>query len=67
VALKADDGAARVRPVLMAEALRMLGVDELPGVDAAVVAATGDVPLLGGGRRVGLVRPAFTGAVRPAR
>lgn len=67
VALKADDGAARVRPVLMAEALRMLGVDELPGVDAAAVAATGDVPLLGGGRRVGLVRPAFTGAVRPVR
>jgi L-asparaginase II len=33
-ALKADDGAARVRPVLMAEALRRSGLLEEPGVDA---------------------------------
>jgi L-asparaginase II len=59
VALKTDDGAARVRPVLMAEALRLLGVRELPGVDSAAVEATGEVPLYGGGRAVGSLRPAF--------
>ncbi len=32
-ALKTDDGAPRVRPVLMAEALRRSGVDVEPGVD----------------------------------
>lgn len=56
VTLKTDDGAARVRPVLMAEALRRLGLE---GVDEAAVAATGDVPVLGGGRRVGEIRAAF--------
>jgi L-asparaginase II len=59
VALKTDDGAARVRPVLMAEALRRLGVLDEPGVDADVVTATGEVPLLGGGRPVGWIRAAF--------
>lgn len=59
VTLKTDDGAARVRPVLMAEALRILGIGGLPGVDEAAVARTGRVPLYGGGREVGEVRPAF--------
>jgi L-asparaginase II len=59
VALKTDDGAARVRPVLMAEALRRLGVLEMPGVDAEVVVATGEVPLYGGGKPVGGLRTAF--------
>jgi len=59
VALKTDDGAARVRPVLMAEALRRLGVADLPGVDMAEVEATGEVPLLGGGRPVGIIRAAW--------
>ena len=59
VALKTDDGAPRVRPVLMAEALRRLGVAEMPGVDAAALDETGTVELLGGGRPVGLVRAAF--------
>ena len=59
VALKTDDGAPRVRPVLMAEALRRLGVGEMPGVDAAALDETGTVELLGGGRPVGLVRAAF--------
>jgi L-asparaginase II len=57
VALKTDDGAARVRPVLMAKALRRLGVLETDGVDAAAVAETGDVALLGGAHRVGEIRP----------
>ncbi len=58
-ALKTDDGAARVRPVLMAEALRRSGVLEEPGVDAEAVRGTGLVELLGGGRPVGVIRASF--------
>ena len=58
-ALKTDDGAPRVRPVLMAEALRRSGVCDEPGVDAAAMAATGRVELLGGGLPVGEIRAAF--------
>ena len=56
VALKTDDGAARVRPVLMAAALERAGVLDEPGVDAAAVRRTGVVELLGGGRPVGEIR-----------
>ena len=55
-ALKTDDGAARVRPVLMADALRRAGVLDDPGVDADAVRRTGVVELLGGGRPVGEIR-----------
>jgi L-asparaginase II len=55
-ALKTDDGAARVRPVLMAEALRRSGVLEEPGVDADAVRRTGVVEILGGNRPVGEIR-----------
>jgi L-asparaginase II len=56
-ALKTDDGAARVRPVLMAEALRRSdGVLEDPAVDAEAVRRTGVVELLGGGLPVGEIR-----------
>ncbi len=58
-ALKTDDGAPRVRPVLMAEALRRSGVDVEPGVDTDAVRATGYVPLLGGGEPVGEIRACF--------
>lgn len=58
-ALKTDDGAARVRPVLMAEALRRSGVLDEAGVDAGAVASTGRVELLGGGVPVGEIRAAF--------
>jgi L-asparaginase II len=58
-ALKTDDGAARVRPVLMAEALRRSGVLDEAGVDAAAVASTGRFELLGGGLPVGEIRAAF--------
>ena len=59
-ALKTDDGAARVRPVLMAEALRRTaGVLDDPSVDAEAVRRTGVVELLGGGRPVGEIRPVF--------
>ncbi len=56
VALKADDGAARVRPVLMAAALERLGVLDDETVDADAVRRTGLVELLGGGRTVGGIR-----------
>ncbi|WP_331500492.1 asparaginase [Nocardioides sp.] len=55
-ALKTDDGAARVRPVLMAEALRRSGVLDDEGVDSEAVRRTGVVELLGGGRPVGEIR-----------
>jgi L-asparaginase II len=56
VSLKTDDGAARVRPVLMVEALERLGVTSESWVDAAAVRRTGVVELLGGGRPVGAIR-----------
>jgi L-asparaginase II len=59
VALKIDDGGTRARPVVMAEALRRMGVPDMEGVDADAVARTGDAPLWGGGRRVGQIRAAF--------
>ncbi len=58
-ALKTDDGAPRVRPVLMAEALRRSGVDTEPGVDTEAVRRTGVVELLGGGAPVGEIRACF--------
>jgi L-asparaginase II len=59
VALKTDDGAPRARPVLMAEALRRVGVDTVPGVDSDAVRRTGLAPLLGGGEPVGEIRACF--------
>jgi L-asparaginase II len=58
-ALKTDDGAPRVRPVLMAEALRRSGVLHEDGVDAEAVNETGRLVLLGGGQPVGEIRAAF--------
>jgi L-asparaginase II len=55
-ALKTDDGAARVRPVLMAEMLRRSGVLDERGVDPEAVRRTGVVELLGGGRPVSEIR-----------
>ena len=59
VTLKTDDGAPRVRPVLMAAALERLGVPDEPGVDGEAVRRTGVVELFGGGRPVGSVRAVF--------
>ena len=58
-ALKTDDGAARVRPVLMAAALERSGVLDEAGVDADAVRRTGHVALLGGGQPVGELRACF--------
>ncbi len=59
VALKVDDGHPRARPVAMAAALRRMGVDHEPGVDAEALNATGTVPVYGGGEPVGELRPTF--------
>ena len=59
IALKTDDGAARVRPVLMAAALERCGVLDEDWVDADAVRETGRVVLLGGGRPVGEIRACF--------
>jgi L-asparaginase II len=58
-ALKIEDGGARARPVVMAEALRRDGVLTEAGVDAAAVEETGRVAVLGHGNPVGVVRAAF--------
>ena len=58
-ALKTDDGAPRVRPALMAAALRRSGVDREAGVDGEALRRTGVVELLGGGAPVGEIRPVF--------
>jgi L-asparaginase II len=58
-ALKIDDGGARARPVVMAEALRRDGVATDAGVDAAALDDTGRVPVLGAGEPVGEIRAAF--------
>jgi len=57
--LKCDDGAPRVRPVLMAEALRRSGVGGEPGVDAVALDQTGRLELQGGGRPVGEIRASW--------
>jgi L-asparaginase II len=53
IAIKIADGSNRARPVVLVAALRQLGVD------VAGVAEVADVPVLGHGRRVGELRPAF--------
>ncbi len=59
IALKTDDGAARVRPVLMAAALERSRVLDDGGVDVEAVRRTGRVALLGGGQPVGEIRACF--------
>lgn len=58
-ALKTDDGAPRVRPVLMAAALARTGVDAEDWVDGDAVRRTGVLTLLGGGLPVGEIRACF--------
>ena len=56
IAVKVDDGAARVRPVLMTAALDRIGILDRPGVDADVLREIGRVTILGGGAPVGEIR-----------
>jgi L-asparaginase II len=59
IAMKIDDGYPRARAVVMAAALRKLGINGVRGVDLDAVDATGRTPLLGGGQPVGELRPTF--------
>ena len=59
-ALKTDDGAPRVRPVLMAEALRAVGRARRATASTPTRSTpTGRLDLLGGGKPVGEIRAAF--------
>jgi L-asparaginase II len=58
-ALKTDDGAPRVRPVMMAAAMRRSGVDAEHGVDGEAVWRSGVVEVIGGGVPVGEIRAMF--------
>lgn len=53
LAFKVSDGGLRAVPVVLAEALRRLGVRSEP------LDRLGEVPLLGGGAQVGMLSPAF--------
>ncbi|WKX71142.1 asparaginase [Streptomyces sp. XD-27] len=53
LAFKVDDGASRALGPVLARALELLGVS------SPVVARIGEVPLFGGGERVGEIRAAF--------
>jgi L-asparaginase II len=57
VAVKVADGGFRAGQVVLVAALRRLGLEGLPGVDAAAVDRWSVVPVLGHGRPVGRVRP----------
>jgi len=56
-AIKIDDGAARALPAITVALLRSLGVGATGGADDAALDRTGSVPVLGGGRAVGHIRP----------
>ena len=58
-ALKTDDGAARVRPVLMTAALERSGVLAEDWLDVEAVRRVGRVEVLGGGVPVGEIRACF--------
>lgn len=62
LAFKVLDGGSRPRPAVLAAALRRLGALGVAGVDDAALTALGDVPVLGAGRPVGVVRPVLDGA-----
>jgi L-asparaginase II len=56
VATKCDDGAPRVRPVMMAAVLDRMALSDYAGADLDALRATGLVELFGRGRPVGLLR-----------
>ena len=56
-AIKIEDGAARALPPLAVALLRWLGVDTAGGTDVVALDRIATVPVLGGGRAVGRIRP----------
>ncbi len=67
-AFKIEDGAARGRVPVTVALLRALGAQDLPGADLARLAGLATIPVTGGGRVVGEIRPAagLLGAGDPA-
>ena len=55
--VKIEDGAARALPALTVALLRSLGVGSGSGADVAALDRIASVPVLGGGREVGHIRP----------
>lgn len=55
--VKIEDGAARALPAVTVALLRSLGVDAAGGADAAALDRMATVPVMGGGRAVGHIRP----------
>jgi len=66
-AIKIDDGAARALPAITVALLRWLGVGAVDGADDAALDRIASVPVLGGGRAVGHVRPILPTGPEPAR
>jgi L-asparaginase II len=56
-AIKIEDGAARALPAVTVALLRSLGVDAVAGADHTALDRIASVPVLGGGRAVGHIRP----------
>ena len=56
-AVKIEDGAARALPAVTVALLRWLGVGSEAGADVAALDQIASVPVLGGGREVGQIRP----------
>jgi L-asparaginase II len=56
-AVKIEDGAARALPAVTVALLRRLGVGSTIGADVAALDLVASVPVLGGGRAVGQIRP----------
>jgi L-asparaginase II len=56
-AIKIEDGAARALPPLVVELLRWLDVGTADGADVMALGRIATVPVLGGGRTVGHLRP----------
>jgi L-asparaginase II len=54
---KIEDGGGRARPPLTVALLQELGAASGPGVDAAALRQVADVPMMGGGERVGEIWP----------
>jgi len=60
-AVKIEDGTPRAIPAITVALLRILGVDRDPGADRDALDRIADVPVLGGGQRVGEVRVTLPG------
>ncbi len=61
VAFKIEDGSARARDPVTVALLRRLGVTTRPGVPDSALDEIGAVPVLGGGRVVGVIRAELPG------